>query len=399
MKCIFCQQERTVFSREHVFPDAIGGALIIKDVCKDCNQRLGKSVDSPFAQLPGILHFRHQLQTARERKRDVRSPFGRESFFDVQNNMYRVERTPEGFRGIYPPQTHVDKTPDGPVIRVVLSKKFMSDPNPDVFVANEIARIEKEFGVKVSHYEISESNNAILQPTLVESNRVIIAGCLKIGYELAAVCLEGYVDDELAKKYAIALLDGNIGQSLVAWATPGKSLQEKALESLAKYTTLWGIECFCVLQNFEGIGLVAAVRVFHIFHCFVLAETDSFLDGRQLLFLNDSRTARFSCTMYKQPSTFSFILDAALLTERHLTEIQRSAVEMQDETGSVPIYSSDGEKLAPHVDALWTMSLANKDWRSLAKMNKFIFQVNGGCFVKSASSGLLFALQEVVFHY
>lgn len=47
MRCIICKEDKpsNEFSEEHVFPDSIGGTLIIKSVCKTCNDRLGSSVD------------------------------------------------------------------------------------------------------------------------------------------------------------------------------------------------------------------------------------------------------------------------------------------------------------------------------------------------------------------
>jgi hypothetical protein len=48
MRCIFCLQEKTEaqFSDEHVFPEAIGGTMLIRTVCKPCNDYLGHSIDA-----------------------------------------------------------------------------------------------------------------------------------------------------------------------------------------------------------------------------------------------------------------------------------------------------------------------------------------------------------------
>jgi hypothetical protein len=48
VKCIICHEEKPkeLFSEEHVFPDSIGGTLIIKSVCKKCNSYLGDHVDT-----------------------------------------------------------------------------------------------------------------------------------------------------------------------------------------------------------------------------------------------------------------------------------------------------------------------------------------------------------------
>ncbi|MBZ5588093.1 MAG: HNH endonuclease [Acidobacteriia bacterium] len=56
--CIFCQRkgEETGFSREHLIPRNIGGALFLDDyVCKDCNDWLGSNVDTEIVRLPETL--------------------------------------------------------------------------------------------------------------------------------------------------------------------------------------------------------------------------------------------------------------------------------------------------------------------------------------------------------
>jgi hypothetical protein len=47
VECIFCRQlkNQEEFSDEHIIPEAIGGMLTIKSVCKECNGYLGRSID------------------------------------------------------------------------------------------------------------------------------------------------------------------------------------------------------------------------------------------------------------------------------------------------------------------------------------------------------------------
>lgn len=52
MKCIFCMEDKNEkeFSDEHVFPYAIGGSLVIRTVCKECNSHLGDEVDCKMTE-------------------------------------------------------------------------------------------------------------------------------------------------------------------------------------------------------------------------------------------------------------------------------------------------------------------------------------------------------------
>ncbi|MEH2056079.1 MAG: HNH endonuclease [Nostoc sp.] len=48
MQCIICKENKsaTNFSKEHIFPDSIGGNITLDCVCKICNDILGSSIDS-----------------------------------------------------------------------------------------------------------------------------------------------------------------------------------------------------------------------------------------------------------------------------------------------------------------------------------------------------------------
>jgi hypothetical protein len=74
MKCIFCFEEKGP-SDEHVIPESIGGRLLIKEVCRECNSNLSRLVDNPFAScsLIQLARYSHSLGG----KRDiVPFPFG-----------------------------------------------------------------------------------------------------------------------------------------------------------------------------------------------------------------------------------------------------------------------------------------------------------------------------------
>jgi HNH endonuclease len=74
MKCIFCLEEKLP-SDEHVIPESIGGSLLIKEVCRDCNSNLSRLVDNPFANCSLIQIARYSNSLGG--KRDiVPFPFG-----------------------------------------------------------------------------------------------------------------------------------------------------------------------------------------------------------------------------------------------------------------------------------------------------------------------------------
>jgi hypothetical protein len=68
MTCIFCQRDDQALNREHVFPESLGGAIVIKAVCEVCNHTLSKAVDDSFVRLPNLLLQRHHYKLARARR-------------------------------------------------------------------------------------------------------------------------------------------------------------------------------------------------------------------------------------------------------------------------------------------------------------------------------------------
>lgn len=49
-RCIICLKElpREMANEEHIFPEALGGMLVIREVCRECNSHLGRFVDKPL---------------------------------------------------------------------------------------------------------------------------------------------------------------------------------------------------------------------------------------------------------------------------------------------------------------------------------------------------------------
>jgi len=63
LNCIVCNEEKpdSETTIEHIFPEAIGGSLVLNDVCKPCNSYLGHSVDTALTDHFLILVKRAHL--------------------------------------------------------------------------------------------------------------------------------------------------------------------------------------------------------------------------------------------------------------------------------------------------------------------------------------------------
>lgn len=76
MLCIFCLKDKPPekMSREHVFPEAIGGTYCIDFVCKSCNDTLGHSVDR-FLTDHRLIQFERLRLGLLGKKKAVPNPF------------------------------------------------------------------------------------------------------------------------------------------------------------------------------------------------------------------------------------------------------------------------------------------------------------------------------------
>ncbi len=76
-RCVICGTvDPNTRSDEHVFPEAIGGTLVYREVCKHCNDQLGSSVDVALTDHFAIQGFRNKFRLAGKTGR-VPVPFAR----------------------------------------------------------------------------------------------------------------------------------------------------------------------------------------------------------------------------------------------------------------------------------------------------------------------------------
>lgn len=58
--CIICKNVKAL-TEEHIIPEFLGGSLVVRNVCKDCNSKMGSGFEGPlsnslFYKLPRFLH-------------------------------------------------------------------------------------------------------------------------------------------------------------------------------------------------------------------------------------------------------------------------------------------------------------------------------------------------------
>ena len=204
-QCIFCLEDKES-SLEHVFPDAIGGSLILSNLCKECNSWLGREVDCKLTEnfLVQMARYKYKIPN---RQGDIIDPFPN----------LRIEKTNEPVRqlidkktgdiqGLYilPQKPWLQEEGNKKVIRLTL----------DVQDKNRAPEIIKKFcnrnGISVPTDEqfnkmLEESKEICSRPTLTGKFCVDVRGIkralLKIVYELSYYWLgKNFLDDNMANK-------------------------------------------------------------------------------------------------------------------------------------------------------------------------------------------------------
>lgn len=192
-KCIFCNQEKEE-SLEHIIPYSIGNSkLTTKLVCKDCNNKMGATVDYVFIDNPIIKIKREELRLTGHSTHTP--PQVLEKGFNPKDENDEIKIDKDGTPRLTPSKISNE---DG------ISFKSDSEKNVKEMVQKHLAR------VGFSKEEIQKYKNIIEETPAENMKNVkfefpfliddIILEFLKIGYEYACEKLgEKYYSDNIAE--------------------------------------------------------------------------------------------------------------------------------------------------------------------------------------------------------
>lgn len=195
--CIICKEPKKndEFNIEHVIPDSAGGTYTINNVCKDCNNFLGSTVDYDFLKNPliKVLLIHHDI---RNKKGKLPRLFKK----SLQSLNSKIKGKP----------IYNDRTGKLEKIKYETSTEFIDNTfhlkydslEPIEDILNEIEledKYKKEIMTKIESEEYKEEkfNFKYMSEVSVES---IIIESLKIAYEFANDMFKlEYLDDELGQ--------------------------------------------------------------------------------------------------------------------------------------------------------------------------------------------------------
>lgn len=213
MKCIICKEEKvdSEFTDEHVFADSIGGTLILSNVCKDCNDKLGRHIDAKLVNHLLIQFVRLTLKIP-SKSGKVPNPLENgvlrsdpdqqvKYFFDntgVPQELYMVPKVAKTTREDGSEEVHmVIDVKDRDKLPTMINKMLRRKGLPEI----SAEEIEKHIKTSTDHTPTMEISRSI---DLVDYKR----GILKIAYELAYYWLgENYLNDPVGEEIRRCITD------------------------------------------------------------------------------------------------------------------------------------------------------------------------------------------------
>jgi hypothetical protein len=390
--CIICREAKTVFTREHVFPIAIGGRFVVDLVCQDCNSLLGKKIDTPFTNHKEILLNRHHYGV-KTGNRDVKNPFDGVRHFTEDGGEFVVRKTEENTYGAYhKPHYKIIQTENGPVGSLRVAKKWLT---PELLVSFE-KKFEAETGMKVVNTNtVIDDKASSERVVLKDSANPVIFGCLKIAYETAVACLPAYFDDPVAKIISRMLHSQVIESEHKSYFNPEPE-QGALIEALIQNCDpIHKVHCFVVIMNMEGVGLVCIVKVFQIYYPLVLSRRTDYIDNRALVFLNNCVRKIFACTILKSSSAFRFG------TSREISEEDALCSNpFTQQNGLTPLYDKNKNRILDHVDFLQFHAFGDQQPSDLASLMSIKFGfTKDSYYLLSTVTGSLYELLELTLIY
>jgi hypothetical protein len=265
-ECIICRQEIAAgqVSREHIFPEALGGRLVTTRVCVACNSRLGQIADAPLVNNPLLQFARYAYGIAG--RSGVPNPFaGPAHLAGDPKRKVRIHTDSRGVASVHH-VTRKERTIDEDgVVRIRLDVDARERPRLPSIV-NTV--LEREGAPSVSMEEVLRKARTVEHAPTVEQTlsldlRSPMLGMLKITYELAHHWLgDRYLADPTSQVIAGALLSG-----IENWTEEFRIRGQIGMSQERHLLRLWSDERMshiAVLARSGGTLMVMAT-VYHVF--------------------------------------------------------------------------------------------------------------------------------------
>ena len=284
MKCIFCMEEKedNEFTIEHIFPDAIGGSLTNKNVCKHCNDYLGRKVDCLLTN-HWIVQGNRQLYKIAGKTGVIPNPIGKGFLNGEKDSVMQYRFTKEGVpeRVYISPDLKTKKIDGHFQIELKLDK---SEANEALKIINKTLKRNGYEQLSSDKFEATVQREEVsLQKPVMELEAEIDIykykrAIFKIIYELACNWLGNqYLEDEIAIVLRKVILDDAL------WVTNDWSAigLEGNIDFYSPTENIWKFwednKIFHLAFNKIIDGkMVISVRIFNVFSATIVVTNSAY---------------------------------------------------------------------------------------------------------------------------
>lgn len=215
-QCIFCLKSFPELTKEHVIPDAIGGSLTTKKLCKNCNSYLGSKVDTHLTDnlIVGMERYRLGLLG---RNQGFKHPFSRGKLAnDLEQNVKWTFHSDGSSDMHFDTKVTRKVGSDGiKTISILLDKSREDELGA---ILESITNREKKAGYEVVPDSYIYRESTIRNPRLQFRNSFDLVGLeqaiLKIVYEIAYIELQdSFLDSNIARRLREFIMNESAGLS------------------------------------------------------------------------------------------------------------------------------------------------------------------------------------------
>lgn len=199
-RCIICRKENVLLSDEHIIPDALGGVSHCYQICKDCNSKLGDSVDIGIVDSPLARMERFSRKLAGKSGK-IPNPFDG-TYTDADGHKVRLEVIDGKFIPRMIPSVEVDTSSN--TLHVAIDerdKKQLGDIINKTVSRNSL-KLQGTGETKV----VTTQNPSVTISQEISLNAIRL-GLLKIAYESTVELIPEYYDDPIAINISSILRD------------------------------------------------------------------------------------------------------------------------------------------------------------------------------------------------
>ena len=282
MICIICEcdVDDTLASKEHIFPEGIGGTITTNRVCRDCNSKMGSSVDAPlinhFAVKWARLHY-----GIKGKAKEVPQPLkagetsdGRKVILRLKGGWHNLELDfldhvvddGHGNHTIIVDAKNADKLPK--MVNKIRTRSGQLPLAPEEIIIEDITGPCPPLSFKADI-------------DLIDYQR----GILKIAYEIAWKFLgNGYLDDPTGRRLRECFLDDGYDEG---WLTKYGISGAVRLSDTSHFFEVWEEDKeshLALVTKSAGNKIQCKVRIFNLFEAAVIVS----VNARQYPAFNES---------------------------------------------------------------------------------------------------------------